>query len=182
MIPESSNKYGASIVTGSPSRLIISAPSLTILAVIGCSSFPDGTPPPKQRYALPSSSTITAGSNNHSTVSHVGVCRLTSCFPRGSVQGPSGESAVRTPIPLPLSAKYKKNFSLPSIVLCATHGAHELLAHLAAPSGAPSSKFLPATGIAPWSVQLTKSVVEKQLIVFTFPYAFSFTSPSALYS
>ena len=178
MIPESSNKYGASIVTGSPSRLIISAPSLTILAVIGCSSFPDGTPPPKQRYALPLSSTSTAGSNNHSTVSHVGVSLLISCFPRGSVQGPSGESAVRTPIPLPLSAKYKKNFSFPSIVLCAAHGAHELLAHLAA----PSSEFLPATGIAPWSVQLAKSVVEKQLIVVTFPYEFSLTSPSASYS
>ena len=29
----------------------------------------------------------------------------------GSVNGPSGESACRTPMPLPLSAKYRKNLS-----------------------------------------------------------------------
>jgi hypothetical protein len=63
-------------------------------------------------------------------------------FPRGSVHGPIGLSAVRTPILPALLAKYKKNFSLPFITLCVAAGAHELLAHFAAPQD-------PATGISP---------------------------------
>ena len=45
------------------------------------------------------------------------------------------------------------------MVLWAAHGAQEQVAHLAMPS-------VPATGIAPWSVQLTRSAEDKQLILF----------------
>ena len=41
----------------------------------------------------------------------LGVERETNCLPIGSIKGPVGESEVKTPIPLPLSAKYKKNLS-----------------------------------------------------------------------
>jgi hypothetical protein len=53
-----------------------------------------------------------------------------------------GLSAVNTPMPLPPLQKYRKNFSFPSIVLCAAQGAQELPAHLAMPFG-------PATLICP---------------------------------
>ena len=111
--------------------LIISSPSSTHLAVIGCEILSEGTPPPKYIYAFPSSSTRTAGSNNHNTSAQLGVFLVISPWPSGSLKGPVGESASRTPIPPPPSAKYRKNLSCPSIFFHAAAGAHEFFAHFA---------------------------------------------------
>ena len=118
-MPESSNRnLTPSMGMGSPSRLIMSSPSLTILAVPGSDALSgEGTPPPTYRYELPSSSVSTAGSKSHVTESQLGVSLEISAFPMGSLNGPVGESASRTAIPFPLFAKYRKNLSLPSIFL-----------------------------------------------------------------
>lgn len=99
------------MVEALPTTLVISGPSFKTLAVLGLAHCPcvglepPGTPPPAYRYPVPSSSTKTAGSNSHTTPDIPGVFGVTSAFPIGSVHGPIGESAVRTPIPPPLFAK-----------------------------------------------------------------------------
>ena len=60
-------------------------------------------------YPFPSVSTKTAGSKSQFTSAQVGVCLEIKGFLIGSTKGPTGESATTTPIPFPLSAKYKKN-------------------------------------------------------------------------
>ena len=56
----------------------------------------DAGPPPKKRYAWPSSSTSGAGSNFHATPSAPGVLPLISVLVRSLVHGPSGLSPVIT--------------------------------------------------------------------------------------
>lgn len=75
---------------------------------------------------------------------------MISGLPIGSTHGPVGESAVSTPMPPALLAKYRKNLSCPFTFLCAAAGAHEFAAQVAAPCG-------PATLIWPSLVQLTMS-------------------------
>ena len=59
----------------------------------------------------------TAGSKSHVTSAQVGVSLEIRGPFNGSVNGPVGLSAVRTAMPFPLFAKYKKNLSLPSMFL-----------------------------------------------------------------
>src|SRR6478609_2387538 len=115
-MPESSNRAGALIDDAEPTTLIMSSPSLITRAVFGW-SVSDPTPPPKYRYAEPSSSISTAGSTNQITPATPGVEDVISAFANGSTNGPDGESDVSTPMPPALLAKYRKNFSLPLMVL-----------------------------------------------------------------
>ena len=85
--------------------LVIFSLNLTTLPVLGSASLPSGTPPPKYKYPVPSSSTKTAGSKSQVTFAQLGVALLINGLPIGSIQGPVGESLVNTPIPFPLLAK-----------------------------------------------------------------------------
>ncbi|MNT79106.1 hypothetical protein D3C72_2184090 [compost metagenome] len=105
-------------------------------------------PPPQYRYPVPSLSTNTAGSNSQTTPDIPGVLDVTSALPSGSVHGPIGLSAVRTPIPPVPFAKYRKNLSLPFMFFTAAAGAQDDPAHFAIP-WPPLAPFAPATGMAP---------------------------------
>ena len=84
------------MVTAEPLTLIMSALSFMTLAL-------PGPPPPKYRYAWPSSSMNAAGSNIHVTPLTPGVLDVMIARPTGSVNGPVGLVLLITPmLPPPL--------------------------------------------------------------------------------